>query len=169
MRRLPCFAICSCAAVLAGCAKSDTRAATDTSAVTPAVPPTSTAAAATAAMPAGMAALSDQAGTWKGHSLLMNKDSVVATWTLIATRDTTGWTLTFPGAKPIPVHVVVVAADSVVTEMGPYASPQRKGQMMTTRSVSRIQGGKRVGTYEARLVSHPDSVLHGRIEATRAP
>ena len=45
-----------------------------------------------------------------------------------ATADTSGWTLTFPNRKPVPVRVVAVDGDSIVTEAGPYESPPPQGR-----------------------------------------
>ena len=116
---------------------------------------------------AGAASMADRAGTWEGRSL--EGDSVVATWRMTTTADTTGWTLTFPDAQPIPMHVVATAGDSIVTEFGPFESPVTK-QQVRVRSVGRMEGRDRqAGTYEVRPVATPDSVTHGRWEATRVP
>jgi hypothetical protein len=121
------------------------------------------------AMAAGTATAStaDRAGSWEGRSL--EGDSVVATWRMTTTADTTGWTLTFPDAQPIPMRVVATAGDSVITEFGPFESPVTK-QQVRVRSVGRMEGRDRqAGTYEVRPVAMPDSVTHGRWEATRVP
>ena len=89
---------------------------------------------------------------------------------LLATADTSGWTLTFPKRKPIPVRVVAVAGDSVVTEAGPYPSTTVKGAQIRTRAVNRLQDGKLIATLEARYtMAGRDSVLHLRVEGTREP
>ena len=109
----------------------------------------------------------DRIGTWEGRSL--EADSVVATWRLEIAGDSTGWTLHFPEGQPIPMRVVALACDSVVTEFGPFESPVTR-QMVNVRSVGRMEGRDRqAGTYEARPVSNPDSVTRGRWEATRVP
>ena len=87
----------------------------------------------------------------------------------VRTADTTGWTITFPNAKPIPMRVLSSRPDSEVVEFGPYESPEQRGQMITVRSVSHLEGEKRVGTFEVRYASRPDSVGRGRFEMTRAP
>jgi hypothetical protein len=56
------------------------------------------------------------AGTWDGKTMTGPKDSVVATFELKATADTTGWTLKFPGRDPYPARVVAMGGDSIVTE-----------------------------------------------------
>ena len=160
MRRFVFAVVPCCVAAAVGCAKSDKQATTDT-----------TVAAASAPAPAPPAApsLAEQAGTWSGRSMPTDKDTVVATWTLVRTANTAGWTVAFPKGKPIPIRVLSTEGDSEVVEFGPYKDPAPRGQMQTVHAVSRIEGGKRVGTYEVRLVSKPDSVIRGRFEATRAP
>jgi hypothetical protein len=156
------FALFCCAALLTGCGKSenqtaDDRAAMDTAAVAPATP---------AAPPISLA---DVAGKWKIRTTDEAGGTPVET-ELTATADTSGWTLAAPKRKPIPVRVVAVAGDSIVSESGPYESFILKGTQVTTRAVYRLQGGKLVGTTEARyaLKGH-DSVAHRPTEGTRVP
>ena len=75
--------------------------------------------------------LSDVAGTWHGQSMVGPKDSVVVQTVLHATANTKGWTMTLPKGKPIPVRVVSVGGDSVVTEAGPFPSYLRPGQTVS--------------------------------------
>jgi hypothetical protein len=49
--------------------------------------------------------------------------------------------MTGSDGKPVPVRVVAVAGDSIVTDAGPYQSFVRKGVRVTTRTVSRLQSG----------------------------
>lgn len=156
------FALFCCAALLAGCGKSenqtaDDRTAMDTAAVAPATP----------AAPA--ISLADVAGKWKIRTTDEAGGTPVET-ELTATADTSGWTLAAPKRKPIPVRVIAVAGDSIVSESGPYESFILKGIQVTTRAVYRLQGGKLVGTTEARyaLKGH-DSVAHRPTEGTRVP
>ncbi|MGH7525848.1 MAG: hypothetical protein ACREMX_04005 [Gemmatimonadales bacterium] len=154
MRR---FTLLCCAAVLVGCAKTEDRPATDSAAV-----------AATAAPPATLS-LADVAGKWTVRATNEAGDSIV-TYVMTATADTSGWTFTFPKRKPVPVRVVAVDGDSVVTEAGPYESVLRKGVQVTTRNVTRLQGGKLVGTTKATYAGGgADSVLMARTEGTREP
>ena len=89
---------------------------------------------------------------------------------LKATADTSGWTITAPKRKPVPVRVVAVAGDSLVTEAGPYESFILKGTQVTTRAVYRLQGDKLVGTNEARYaLKGKDSVALRPTEGTRVP
>lgn len=150
-----------CAAVLAGCAKSGDRAegtARDTVAEAPATP----AASATIS-------LADVAGKWKIRSTDEAGGNPLEV-ELVATANTSGWNLTGPNRKPIPVRVIAVAGDSIVTEAGPYESFLRKGVQVRTRTVNRLQGEKLVGTIELRYATRGrDSVALRRAEGTRVP
>lgn len=156
------FAVLGCVAVLAGCTKAEDRSVgAGTTTDTMAAPPGATADAATIS-------LSDFAGTWKVHSTDEAGGNPVDT-ELHATADTSGWTMTGPNRKPIPVRVAAVAGDSLVTEAGPYESFVRKGVQVSTRTVYRLQGDKLVGTTEARYkIGGRDSVAQRRNEGTRA-
>ena len=89
---------------------------------------------------------------------------------LTATADTSGWTVTRPNGKTVPVRIVAVGGDSIMTEAGPYESALRKGVPVRARMVLRLQEGKLVGATEARYtLSGGDSVAHRPTEATRAP
>jgi len=157
------FAFLCCAAVLAGCTKPQDRAVEEgTARDTVAAEPETPAASATIS-------LTDVAGKWKIRSTDEAGGNVVET-ELLATADTSGWTLTGPNRKPIPVRVIAVAGDSIVTEAGPYESFLRKGVQVRTRAVNRLQDGKLVGTIEARFArGGRDSVAHRLSEGTRAP
>lgn len=132
-------------------------------------------AADSAAMQAGTAMpapinLADVAGTWTMKGMNMAGDSTIVTYELMATADTAGWTITFPGARPIPVRITGVSGDSVMVEAGPYASVVRKGTKVSTTGVFRMQNGMLVGTTTARYaVKTADSVLMVRSEGTRKP
>jgi hypothetical protein len=155
MRRI---AQLSCAVVLIGCAKSDQPAA-DT-----------TPAAATPAPAPAPIALADVAGKWNVKGTNETGDSTLVTYVFTATGDTSGWTITFPGRKPVPVHVVAVAGDSIVIEAGPYPSMLRKGVQVRTSGPLRLQDGKLVGTVKAQYsVKTADSVRMVRTEGTKAP
>ena len=157
MRR---FTLFCCAAVLVGCSKSEDQPAGDTTA----------AASATPEAPATIS-LADIAGKWKVRTTDEAGGNVVES-EMTATADTSGWTLTLPNRKPVPVRVVAVAGDSIVTEAGPFESVLRKGVQVNTRAVYRLQDGKLVGTTEARYAASAggrDSVAHRPTEGTRAP
>lgn len=160
MSRVAPLVLASLAMTLVACAKSETR--TDSAA--------GTAGATTAAAPATPAttvSLAQIEGTWQGKSMSETSDSALSTWTLDAPSDTTKWITTFSNGLKVPVHIVAVAGDSVVSQMGPYKSPSRKGEMVNARIVTRLQGEKIVGTFETRPVAKPDSVTRGRLEGTR--
>src|SRR5690606_34147176 len=95
-------------------------------------------------------------------------DSVLITYDLTATSTMDGWTSTLPGREPMPVRVVLVDGDSVVAEAGPFASALREGEMVTTRTVVRLQGEMLVGTIEAHYAGGgADSVTTGRLHGMR--
>ena len=158
------FALLCCAAVLVGCGKTEEQPAGDTTA---AAPPTADAPAAPAATPA--MSLSDLAGKWR----MRTTDEAGGTpveFELNITADTSGWTLTPPGRKPIPVRLVAISGDSLVTEAGPYESAIVKGVQVRTRTVTRLQDGKLVGATQATYsIGGRDSVARRPTEGTRAP
>jgi hypothetical protein len=155
MRRFPLFC---CAAILAGCGKSEVPPARDT-----------TAAAPTTSESRAAVSLADIAGKWRLRTMDEAGGNVVES-ELTATADTLGWTLTRPDRKTVPVRVVAVGGDSIITEAGPYESALRKGVQVRSRMVLRLQEGKLVGTTEARYtMSGRDSVAHRPTEGTRAP
>ena len=155
MRR---FAFFCCGAILLGCGKSEVKPARDTTAVAPAAPESRAAIS-----------LADLAGKWRLRSTDEAGGNVVES-ELTATADTSGWTVTRPNGKTVPVRIVAVGGDSIITEAGPYESALRKGIPVRARMVLRLQEGKLVGTTEARYtLSGGDSVAHRPTEATRAP
>lgn len=145
--------LASMALALVACAGGD-DAATDTSA-----------AATTAIAPPPGLSLSDVAGTWNGKTMAVGNDSVLTTWQLTATADTSGWSLTIGSTSGIPVRVVSVSGDSVITEAGPFPSALRPGQQVTTRAVYRLQDGKLIGATNATYANGETLTL--RTEATR--
>ena len=127
----------------------------------------STAVSAQAQAPAqrGGIKLSDLAGTWDTKTMVGPKDSVAVTSVVTATADRKGWTLRLPNRDAIPVRVVAVGGDSVVTEAGPFQSVLRPGQMVTTRTVGHYKGDTMTGTIEARYAS--GDVVRLKTAATR--
>lgn len=160
MRRLVLFC-CWGAAVLSSCRKSERPATGETTAV---VTP-----AAVVPAPSGIR-VADVAGKWNVRVLSQTGDSALLTFVLTATADTTGWTNAFPKGPTVPVRVVLVSGDSIVTESGPHASQLRKGVQVKTRTVARLHGDTLVGETVAHYATQKaDSVLHTRIRGTRAP
>lgn len=155
MRRV---ALCCCLAVFAGCAKSDKPPVSDTAA-----------AASDAPAMAAPITLADVAGKWAMRTMAERGDSTLVSYEMVATADTSGWTLNFPKRAPIPARVAV-AGDSIILETGPYESVLRKGVKVAVHTVLRHQDGKLVGTAVARYAqSGADSVANLRIMGTRAP
>jgi len=148
-----------CLAVLAGCAKPEQRAAKD-----------STAASLGAGAAPTPISLATVAGKWTVRTMAATSDSTLLTFDLVATPDASGWTFNFPNRAPVPVRVLAVDGDSIVTEAGPYESALRKGVQVSTHSVMRLQDGNLVGTTVAHYATTgPDSVLTLRTHGTRAP
>ena len=154
---------CSTTLLLAACAKSDApkvdTAAASAPAAAPAPPPA----------PAPLA-LADVAGKWEMKaSPASGADTATTVTTFTTTADTTGWSMTLPGGKVVPLHVVA-AGDSVVTTSDVYSSVRRKGQKVHTVSTLRLANGKLEGTTVAHYhVTTADSVLALKSEATRKP
>jgi hypothetical protein len=141
------LAVCSAALLLAGCAKKEAPVDT-TAAMAPAAAPA----------PAPAPALS-----------LAGKDSTVTTTTLVATADTSGWSLELPSGKKVALHVTV-AGDSLVTKSDVYSSVRRKGVKVWSESSLRLDSGKLVGS----TVGHyqnagADSLLTLRTEGVKLP
>ena len=160
MRR---FAFFCCAVILVACENADVQPAGDTTAG-------DTAAMAPAA-PEVRATLSlvDIAGTWRLRTMDEAGGNVVES-ELTATADTSGWTLTRPSGETVPVRVVAVGGDSVVTEAGPYESALRSGIPVHSRMVLRLEEGRLVGTTAARYVLNGgDSVAQRPTEGSRVP
>jgi hypothetical protein len=163
LQRSTSIALCLCAAVLSGCAKKD-NAAVDTMAMAS----SSTTSTAPAPAPAPIN-LADVAGKWNMRSVpTAGTDTTPTTYVLTATSTTSGWTITFPGRKPIAERVTV-AGDSLILEAGPYPSVRRKGVTVTTNGVLRLQGGSLVGTNTAHYkVKTADSVMTLNTTGTKA-
>ena len=159
LQRSTSIALCLSAAVLAGCAKKD-NAAVDTTAMASSTETTTAPASVN---------LADVAGKWNMRSVpATGADTSATTYVLTATSNTSGWTITFPGRKPIAVQVRT-DGDSVMMDAGPFPSVRRKAVQVTTNSVSRLQGGNFVGTTTAHYkVKTADSVLTLTTTGTRA-
>ena len=135
------IAAIGCIALLVACARTEEEPATDTAA----------GAADVATAPA--ISLADVAGRWDVTSTPESgTDTSVTRYTLTATPEMTGWTITFANRpQPVPVRIVAVEGDSIVTEAGPFESVRRKGVQVTTRNVFRKQGDRLDG-HHARAV-----------------
>jgi hypothetical protein len=154
------LALSCCVALVVACAKTDRDAATD-----------SAAGVTETAAPASIS-LADVAGRWNVTAKPESgTDTSTTRYILTATAQLTGWTITFPNRpQPVPVRVVAVEGDSIVTEAGPFASVRRQGVQVTTRNVLRREGDRLTGSTRARYASPgADTVLILRTDATRAP
>ena len=110
--------------------------------------------------------LADVAGVWHEKTMVGAKDSVVLMIALKATASDKGWTMTCPGHAPVPVRVVKVGGDSVVTEAGPYPSCLRAGATVTAlRTVAHFKGNSMWGTFDATYASGPK--LSGKVSGER--
>ena len=155
------LALSCCVACVVACAKTDRDEAATDSAAGMAEP-----------APAPSLSLADVAGTWNVTAKPESgTDTSTTRYTMTATAETTGWTISFPNRpQPVPVRVVLVQGDSIVTEAGPFASVRRQNVQVTTRNVLRRDGDRLVGSTRARYASTgADTVLVLRTEATRAP
>lgn len=145
--------------LLAACVKSENSTPADTAAAVIAPEP------APAAAPVSLQSV---AGKYKVTSRGQAGDTSIVTYELNLTGDTTGWTLTFPNRRPVPMRVVLVSGDSIVTEAGPFQSFRRTGVPVTTRSTYRWVNGNLVGTTVAHYTtSGPDTVRAFVIEGVR--
>jgi hypothetical protein len=161
LMRTPRYVALCIAALTVACAKGDRT--TDSAAGTVANTPPMTPAAPAIVM-------TDLAGVWAVVATPTDgKDTASTRTTITATADTAGWTQSFAGRAPIPMHVRV-DGDSIITTAGPYDSFRRKGVKVSTNGVYRLQGGKLVGNVVAHYSTKgADSVLHLRTEGTKAP
>jgi len=123
-----------------------------------------------AAAPAAAAlSLAEVAGKWNVNIRGETGDSILTTYVLTTTADTSGWSFSFPNGKPIPMRVTSMGGDSVVTMAGPFPSALRKNMQVSTDGAMRLQNGKLVGMMTAHYVtSGADSVVKLRMEGTRA-
>ena len=161
-----CFPLICATAILAGCGKPASRAADEQAAMDTSAQVGSAAQAAPA--PAATISLADIAGKWKMRTTDESGGHPVET-VLNATADSSGWTMTAPKRKSVPLRVAAVAGDSIVTQSDPYESFILKGVQVTTRTVSRLQDGKLVGVTEAHyaLKGGRDSVARRPTVGTR--
>lgn len=138
--------------LLTACAKAEKPPAAD------AAPP---------APPQASVTVADFTGTWKMQTRREGTDSVLVRFDLVAGSTENDWSLRFEGRDPVPMRVVAIGGDSVVSEAGPYASAVRKGKQVTTRTTLRLDGQTLKGMTVATYDSGPDSVLNLVTEGTR--
>ena len=97
--------------------------------------------------------------------MLGPKDSVFVTYTTVIASDGKTAMVHYPGRDPIQSHVVAMAGDSTVTEMGPYPSILRPGVSVTTRSINHFSGNTFKGSFVA-VYSSGDTV-RGKTAGTK--
>jgi hypothetical protein len=158
MRR---FAFFLSVAALVACARTDTDTADTT-----ALGDTAMGAGVPAPAPTPIS-LTDVRGRWTVRGSSQTGDSLVG-YTMVTTGTRSGWTITFPNRRPIPVRVVAVEGDSIITEAGPYESVLRPGVQVRTRGVFRLQNGELVGVTEARYPSG-DTLVFVQTRGIRIP
>ncbi len=113
--------------------------------------------------------LATVAGTWNFNVMGMTGDSVLTTYTLVATGTTDGWMMTLKGRKPMAL-TVTVSGDSIMASAPEYESVLRKGQKVQTNTTLHLVGDKLMGTTMAHYrVKTADSLVTLRSEGTRAP
>jgi hypothetical protein len=153
--------LCSTALLLAACAKKE--APKDTTAAMAPTP-------APAPAPAPTVSLADMAGKWKVTTTPVDgKDTSTTTATIVATADTSGWTMDLPSGQKVPLQVKV-SADTVLTKSAVYPSMRRKGKKVWTEAAIRLENGKLMGTTVAHYENAgADSVLTLRMEGAKMP
>lgn len=171
LHRLTCTWIGLGTVVFAACAKTE-KGGMETTGAAPAMGATTagaTTAPAAAAPAAAAVNLADVAGKWNMTATPDSGRDTTPTHAVIdAKASTSGWTITFPGRAPLPARVST-GGDSIVMDVGPYASVRRKNVQVTTHGVMRMQNGNLVGRTIAHYpVKTADSVLTLHTEATRA-
>jgi hypothetical protein len=113
--------------------------------------------------------LADVAGTWTVKAMPEVGDSVLVTYTIMATASDSGWTITLPKQKPTPV-TVMASGDSLIITSPEMNSALRKGVKMMTESSVHLRDGKLMGMTTAHYkVTTPDSVVRLRLEGTKNP
>jgi hypothetical protein len=125
-----------------------------------------TAAAATAP---GTVNMMDVAGRWTIRAMPETGDSTLATYELMATSETTGWTVTLPGGTTSNA-TVRADGDSLIIEVGPHDSVLRPGQQVTTQINARVSGTSLSGNFVERSPgTATDTGMRGRVSGTKNP
>ena len=141
--------------LVAACAKKE-----------PAPDAAKTPAAAAAPAPIDLAAIT---GTWSFKVMPATGDSVLTTFILVATANTTGWTMYLKGRDPLTLQVMVMG-DSIMATSPAYQSVLRKNVKVFTTNVFHLVDDKLVGTTMAHYtVKGPDSLVTLRTEGVKAP
>lgn len=109
------------------------------------------------------------AGVWTVYAMPEHGDSILTTYKLWMSADTSAWKIKFDyRPDTLKVRVLAVRGDSIMMQTGPYRSALRNASV-TTRSVVHVAGGKLTGRSVAHYaVSTPDSLFIVRTEGTRS-
>ena len=113
--------------------------------------------------------LADVAGHWNVRALAADRDTVLTTYELWTSTDTSAWKLKFDNRPDtIRIRVLSVAGDSIMIQAGPYHSVLRNTSV-TTRTTLRFRDGKLFGRSVARYEGQPpEAALRVRTEGVRA-
>jgi hypothetical protein len=160
MYRTSRLVLCCTALVVAACAKKEAPKDT-TAAMAPAPAPA----------PAPTLAASDVAGTWHFVAVpTTGKDTSATTFDLVATADSTDWTMTFTKSKLKVPAKHTISGDTLTLTAGPFASQRRKGAKVSTVTILKKEGDKLVGETAAHYQNAgADSVGTLHTEGTKAP
>jgi hypothetical protein len=154
-----CLALIISAPIVVACSSKDAPP-------TPPAPPAAPSAQTSMRAPIDLASI---AGKWNFKVMGETNDSVLTTYTLVATTDTAGWVMTLPKRKPLTLHVAI-SGDSVMLRSPEYQSVLRRGLKVNTTSVLRVSGEKLVGNSVAHYaIATHDSVLEFRSVGMKAP
>jgi len=105
-------------------------------------------------------------GTWNGRSTLGANDSVLIIFVLTIAPDGKSATMKVANKNLIPIRVLAVGGDSMVTEAGPYRSIVRPWESVKSlRTTAHLKGDTLKGITEVRYES--GELVKARTEATR--
>jgi len=105
-------------------------------------------------------------GTWNGQSTLGANDSVLIIFVLTIASDAKTAIMKVANQNLIPIRILAVGGDSMVTEAGPYRSIVRPWEgVKTLRTVAHIKGDTIRGTTEVLYAS--GELVKARTKATR--
>ena len=112
--------------------------------------------------------LDQVAGKWNVRILSAETgDSTLTSYVLDAKADTAGWTFQFPTGAPLPMRIVSMAGDSLVTEAGPFDSRLQKGVKVRSRVTWRLRDGKLSGAVVTTYDPTPPTTRNRIADGTR--
>lgn len=112
--------------------------------------------------------LASAAGMWNVNVMPADRDTVLTSYVLNAT-DSAAWKFTFTGrTDEIPMRIIGMSGDTLLTEAGPFKSGVRSGQDVSVKTKSWMQDGKMMMSVDAHYAGTPaDSIVKLRAEGTR--